>query len=76
MRIVPLILVMPATEMSFSALRHIKDYLRATMKQERLNHLLVLYVHKELTDSLNLKDIANDCISGSARRVNVFGSYT
>ncbi len=53
-------LVMPATnatsERSFSALQHIKDYLRATMKQERLNHLLVLYVHKELTDSLNLKD--------------------
>ncbi len=71
-----LILVMPATERSFSALRHIKDYLRATMKQERLNHLLVLYVHKELTDSLNLKDIANDCISGSAHRVNVFGSFT
>ncbi len=37
-RIVQLILVMPATnatsEMSFSALRRIKDYLRATMKRE------------------------------------------
>ncbi len=69
MRVVQLILVMPATnatsERSFSALRRIKDYLRATMKQERLNHLLVLHVQKELTDSFDLKDIASDFISGS-----------
>ena len=29
-----------------------KTYLRATMKQERLNHLLFLQVHKEHTDGL------------------------
>ena len=79
-RVVQLILVMPATnatsERSFSALRRIKDYLRATMKQERLNHLLVLHVHKELTDSFDLKDIASDFISGSDHRINVFGSFT
>ncbi len=79
-RVVQLILVMPATnatsERSFSALRRIKDYLRATMKQERLNHLLVLHVHKELTDSFDLKDIASDFISGSDHRINIFGSFT
>lgn len=40
-RLLQLILVMPATnassERSFSALRRVKSYLRATMKQERLN---------------------------------------
>ena len=45
-----MILVMPATnttsERSFSALRRIKTYLRSTMKQERLNSLMVLHVHK------------------------------
>ncbi len=46
------------------------------MNQERLNHLLVLHVHKELTDSFDLKDIASDCISGSDHRINVFGSFT
>ena len=47
-----LILVMPATnaisERLFSALRRIKSYLRASMSQERLNHIMVLYVHKHL----------------------------
>ena len=30
------------------------------MKQERLNHLMLLHAHKELTDTLNLIDVAND----------------
>ena len=49
-----LILVMPATnavsDRSFSALRCLKSYLRATMTQTRLNNVLVLYVHNILTD--------------------------
>ena len=53
-----LVLVLPATnatsERSFSALRRVKTYLRTTMHQERLNSLLVLHVHKELTDALDL----------------------
>ena len=51
-----LMLVKPATnaisERSFSALRRIKSYLRATMSQERLNQSMVLHVHKHLTDPL------------------------
>ena len=49
-----LILVMPATnassERSFSMLRCMKTYLRSTMKQERLNRIMTLHIHKELTD--------------------------
>ena len=78
-RIVQLILVMPATnatsEMSFSALRRIKDYLRATMKRETKSFACPLCA-KELTNSLNLEDIANNFISGSAHRIYVFGSFT
>ena len=59
--ITKLILVMPATNASseryFSALRRIKTYLRNTISQERLNHLMLLYVHKEQTDLLNLCDV-------------------
>ena len=51
-KVAALILVMPATnatsERSFSALRYIKSYLRATMSQTRLNNVMVLYVHREL----------------------------
>ena len=53
-----LILVMPATnavsERTFSALRRVKTYLRSTMSQARLNHLMVLYVHRDITDNLDL----------------------
>ena len=75
-----LILVMPSTnavsERSFSALRRIKNYLRSTMSQERLNHLLLLHVHKERTDSLNLITVANDFVADSEHRLSVFGRFT
>ena len=55
---------MPATnavsERSFSSLHRVKSYLRVTMSQTRLNSLMVLHVHKTLTDSLSLIDIGND----------------
>ena len=50
MTVMKLIMVMPATnasnERSLSAMRRVKSYLRSTMKQERLNHLMLLHVHK------------------------------
>ena len=53
--------VMPATnamsEKSFSALRFVKSYLGSTMGQERLNNLIVLHIHSNRTDSLNLIDV-------------------
>ena len=75
--IVKLIFVMPATnavsERSFSALRRVKTYLRSTMKQTRLNHLMILHVHKEKTGSLNLHDIGNEFERCSEHRLSVFG---
>ena len=71
-----LVLIMPATkacsERFFSVLRLIKSYLRSTMRQPHLNHLMVLNVHKEFTDKLSLIDVANEFISGSEYRKNVF----
>ena len=77
--IAKLILVMPATntvsERSFSALRRVKTYLRSTMKQTRLNHLMILHVHKDITDSLNLNDIGNEFVRCSEHRLSVFGHF-
>ena len=77
-KLVRLLLVMPATnaesERSFSALRRIKTYLRSTMSQQRLNHLMLLHIHKSHTDSLNLVDVANDFIAGNDHRKHVFGN--
>ena len=62
-KLLSLVLVMPATnavsEHSFSCLRYLKSYLRATMSQSRLNNVMVLHVHKNLTDKLSLVDIGN-----------------
>ena len=75
--IAKLILVMPATnaisERSFSALRWVKAYLLSTIKRTRLNHLMILHVHKKKTDSLNLHDIGNESVRCSEHRLSVLG---
>ncbi|XP_064391141.1 uncharacterized protein LOC135338984 [Halichondria panicea] len=57
-KLMKLILVMPATkatsEHSFSALKRVKTYLRSSMTQTRSNHLMLLHVHKEITDSVQM----------------------
>ena len=67
--IAQLIVVMPATnavsEGSFSVMRRIKSYLRNTMGQARLNHVIVLNIYKEKLDALDLTPIANEFVSGS-----------
>ncbi len=77
--IAKLILVMPATnsssECSFSAMKRVKSYLRSTMTQDRLNNLMILHVHQEYTDSINLTEVANDFVSRSDRRSQVFGHF-
>jgi len=74
-----LIIVLPATnaasERSFSTMKRIKTYLRSTMKQDRLNHLMILNIYKELTKKLDLVKVANEFISGSEHRKNFFGSF-
>ena len=76
---VKLVLIMPATnatsEHSFSALRRVKTYLRATMGQERLNHVMLLHIHKARTDVLKTKLIVggsntgSECLEGSFRQI-------
>ena len=78
-KLLKLILFLPATncksERAFSALKRLKIYLRSTMGQERLNHLMILHVHKSRTDKLIVIDIANDFVSKSERRLTIFGKF-
>ena len=77
--LVQLILVMPATnaisERSFSSLRRVKTYLRSTMTQERLNSVMTLHIHKDLTDKLNLTEIGNEFVRSSEHRETLFGKF-
>ena len=63
-KLVRLVLVMPATnaisDRSFSAMRRIKTYLRSTMSQGRLNAVMVLNVHKNRTDNLDLMSVCKE----------------
>jgi len=78
-RLTKLLLVVPATsataERSFSALRRLKTYIRSTIGQPRLNHMLVLHCHQERTDGIELKAVAQEFIAASAKRAPFFGRY-
>ena len=43
------------------------------MTQTKMNNLITLYVHKEITDALDLKAIANEFTARNERRRCVFG---
>ena len=63
------------SERSASALRHIKTYLRSTMSQARLNHLLLLHTHKDWTDGLQLVSCLQEFIDCKEHRSDVFDKF-
>ena len=50
------------SERTFSALKHIYTYVRLTMTEKRLNNCLLLHIHKDLTDSLDLPSIVREFV--------------
>ena len=79
MKLTKIILTMPATnaisERSFSALRRMKTWLRSTMNQTRLNWCMVLHIHNDDTDKLNIVDVANEFVSRNSTRSHIFGRF-
>ena len=75
-----LLLVAPATnavsERSCSAPRKTKTWLRTTMTQKRLNSCMLLHVHKEKIDNLNMIDIANEFGCANESRLSTFGKFS
>ena len=74
-----LLLVNPATtataERSFSLARRIKTWMRSKMMAARFNSMAILHAHKNLTDSLNLRDVANEFVSKNESRKFIFGQF-
>ena len=68
---------MPATnavsERSFSATRHLKTYLRSSMHQSRLNHVMLLNINREKVHQLDIDVIADEFVVGSEQRLCQFG---
>ena len=75
-KLLKLILIVPATnavnKRSFSSLKRIKTYLRSTTTNNRLNHLLILHIHKLLTDRLNLTKVADKVVEKREVRKSKF----
>ena len=74
-----ILLVMPATnavsERSFSAMKRVKTYPHSTTSDCRLNNLMVLNVHKERTDNLNMVKVANPFVDWNDSRHPIFGVF-
>lgn len=62
-------------ERSFSALRRLKTWLRASMGQERLNGVVVCNVHKDRLDSLKRENICQQFVGSIETRKHMFGSF-
>ena len=75
LQIVHTIAVTSATaEHTFSALRRLKTYLRSSMLQSHLNNCMILHVHKEKTDHIDLVSVAKEFIAKCERRL-FFGTF-
>lgn len=60
-------------ERSFSSLRRLKTYVRCTTSQQRLNHLALCHIHKDILDTLDVTLLMKEFVSASDRRSCVFG---
>lgn len=62
-------------ERTFSTLRRLKNYLRSSMSQERLNHVTILHTHKDRIDQVKLEEIAEEFVTFNERRLQFFGHF-
>ena len=58
-----------SAERSFSKLKLIKNYLRSTMTQDRLNGLAMMSINRDVSRELSYDDIINDFAAKKSRRV-------
>ena len=78
-KLLRLYLTVPITsatsERTFSVLKRLLVYLRSSMTEKRLNNCLLVHVHKDIVDELNLKEIAVEFVSTNDERRKYFGVY-
>lgn len=76
-RLLRLLLVFPTSsceaERSFSALRRLKTWLRSTMTQQRLNHILICHAHRDILKTISCEEISKIFIDSNDARYKTFG---
>ena len=74
-----LYLTVPVTsatsERTFSALKYVLTSLRSSVTEKRLNNCLIPYIHKDLTDALDIKSQAEEFASRNQERIKYFGKW-
>jgi len=74
-----LLLISPASSCeaarSFSALHRLKTWLRSTMTQIRLIHVVIRYVHRDILNELSCQDMAKEFVRTIDARCRVFGKF-
>ena len=79
-KLVLLYLTVPVTtataELSFSGLKHIKTYLRNFMSQQRLNHCVLLHIHRNKANNIDLSKITAEFIKRNDKRIKYFGNVS
>ena len=78
-KLLHLYLTIPVTtataERTFSTLRRLKNYLRTTMTEKRLNHLIIVHSHKQRTDDIDILTVAREFSQRNDRRSEFFGTF-
>lgn len=59
-------------ERTFSKLKIIKNYLRSTMKQERLTDLSIISIEHELCENIDIKSLIDKFAAVKARKISLF----
>lgn len=79
-RFVKLLLTIPASsctnERSFSTLKRLKNYLRSTMGQKRVNYIAILHIYHDVADKIDDERLIDEFIQKNAKRTNVFAMST
>ena len=56
-------------------IRRLKTRLRSTMNQARLNWCMILHIHQDQTDLLDIQSVANEFGGRNASRHSMFGVF-
>ena len=63
------------SERTFSALRRLKNCMRSTMRQDRLNSCILLHCHKPDTENIESEEIAKSFVSVNEKTYTFLGRY-
>ena len=57
-------------------LKRVKTFPRSITGEDRLNHLVLLHVHKELADGIDMVEAANLFVGDNQRCKHLFGKFS